>query len=145
MNIITSYLLVVIQFICIGMLLVSAPKAPLFSLPNILFLCGTALGLWAVFVMRKSKLQILPDVRKKATLIVEGPYKWIRHPMYTAVLLFCLGLLITDIDSVRTIVFGIILIDLIAKLYYEESLLQKHFSDYNAYKKKTHRLIPLVY
>jgi protein-S-isoprenylcysteine O-methyltransferase Ste14 len=54
---------------------------------------GIAVGLWAIFEMQKSKLNIAPHVRKGAILISSGPYRVIRHPMYLSLLLFFLPMI----------------------------------------------------
>lgn len=95
--------------------------------------------------MRKSVIKILPDVDKQAKLVDDGPYFWVRHPMYLGILLAGIGLLITNINIIRISIYILLLIDLILKLNYEESMLLKHFKNYSLYKKKTFRLIPYIF
>lgn len=47
---------------------------------------GAAIGLSAVAANRPGNFNIRPDPRPGGRLIVHGPYRWIRHPMYTAVI-----------------------------------------------------------
>jgi len=104
---------------------------------------GFALGIWAIAVMRNSKLNIFPEIRKGAKVVSKGPYQKIRHPMYTAVLLYFLPFVTNSVASALAY-FGL-LITLIFKLNYEEKLLKKAFPNYAAYCQKTHRLLPLIY
>jgi protein-S-isoprenylcysteine O-methyltransferase Ste14 len=78
-------------------------------------------------------------------LIETGPYRFVRHPIYTGILAMCLG---TALDSGRlrcwlalllmTITFGI-------KLMQEERLMLRHFPDqYPAYRKRVKALVPLI-
>lgn len=140
-----SYLLVIIQFYCILYLAQNAANIYHDSSTLIPVVLGMIILLWAVWEMKKSKLQIFPDVEKGATLIKTGPYKWIRHPMYTGVILICLGLLLSNITLGGIFFFIVLIIDLLFKLRYEEKLLANHFSDYANYRKKTKKLIPYIY
>lgn len=140
-----SYSLVIIQFYCILYLAQNAANIYHDASTLIPVISGMIILLWAVWEMKKSKLQIFPDVERDATLIKTGPYKLIRHPMYTGVILLCLGLLISNITIGGIFFFIILLIDLVAKLHYEEKLLIKHFAEYTNYRKKTKKLIPYIY
>lgn len=95
--------------------------------------------------MRLANLHILPDVRPNAQLIQRGPYRLIRHPMYSALLLTT-GALILDAFSWLRLGFWLALVvDLLLKLHYEEGLLSTHYPGYTAYQQQTKRLIPFVY
>ena len=47
---------------------------------------GSALGGWALAANRPGNFNIRPTPRAGGRLVQAGPYRWIRHPMYTAVL-----------------------------------------------------------
>lgn len=140
-----SYTLVSIQFLCIILLSLNAKLEHISLFPLLLIFSGLFVGLSAIYVMRVSKLHITPDVDKKAKLVTNGPYKYIRHPMYTAVLLVCFGLLLTNTTVFTSTFFFLLTIDLVVKLFYEEQLLDAYFDNYEAYKKKTFRIIPYVF
>ena len=140
-----SFLFVFFQFASLGYLLISGPVLS-DTLLRILIQSGSiVLGLWAIFSMRQSRLNVLPDVRSGSSLILTGPYKYIRHPMYLAVILFATSLLLAHFTVLRAGVYLLLLVDLILKMQYEEIILMKEFSDYKAYRSKTKRLIPFVY
>ena len=78
-------------------------------------------------------------------LITGGPYRFVRHPIYTGVLLMLLGsaLMQARLGSIAGFAFGVAGIWL--KLQREETLLLAHFrSDYTAYRTRTKALIPFV-
>lgn len=121
----------------------SLRNANLFSI--LIFILGLIIGIWALFSMKKSKIRITPDVAKNADLIKTGPYKYIRHPMYSAVLLSSLGMLLSGISISGMVAYMLLIFVLSIKIRYEEKLLSAHFPDYKEYKKMTKKLIPFVY
>ncbi len=107
---------------------------------------GIALGIWAIFAMRKSQLRVVPEVGKNASLITSGPYQWLIHPMYTAVLLTTLALVLDSFTWFRCIVWIALLVTLIFKLRYEEQQLHQKFGDFFLeFVAQRHRLIPFIY
>jgi len=139
-----AYALVSIQFICIGLILVSGgPFAR--SLPLLIMeIAGILLGLWAIIVMGWRNVNVSPLVKRDARLVTKGPYASIRHPMYSAVLLALWPLIIDRYSLFRLSVGLILVVDLLLKIRYEEGLLKKRFPEYEAYTKVTKRLIPFV-
>lgn len=140
-----SYFLVLIQFAAIFALLATGPWWAGTTMLQLLELVGLGLGLWAVIAMRLPNVHILPDVRPHAQLVQRGPYHWIRHPMYSALLLTTLALLLTHFSLLRLGLWLVLLLDLLIKLRYEERLLAAHYLGYATYQQQTKRLLPLVY
>jgi protein-S-isoprenylcysteine O-methyltransferase Ste14 len=108
-------------------------------------LAGVALGAWAISIMKPRHLSPLPRPHHNARLVMRGPYRWIRHPMYTAVLLTTGALVVDQPKPTRLAVWLVLLADLLLKLRYEEALLARRFPEYAAYRKRTKQLIPFVY
>ncbi len=141
-----SLLLVFTQALMLIYLFLSGPVAPRNIIVGTLEILGIILGLWALWTMRISTFQITPDVAPGSVLVTNGPYSFIRHPMYTAVLLIAFGLLLNEFNILRLVATIILVIDLIIKTIYEEQLLLKHFKkEYEDYQKKTKRFIPFIY
>ncbi|MFA5403966.1 MAG: methyltransferase [Ignavibacteria bacterium] len=141
---IKSAFLVLIQFICIGIIAFTGKVIPenLFLLLALIF--SLILAVWSMIVM-KFHFNAAPDVLPGAKLTIKGPYKLIRHPMYTSLLLLILVWIINDFTFVRLTISIIFFIDLILKIFYEEKLLSKNFKEYSKYKKRTKRIIPYIY
>jgi protein-S-isoprenylcysteine O-methyltransferase Ste14 len=79
-------------------------------------------------------------------MVMNGPYKWIRHPMYTAALSISLGLVFLIHSWAYWGLFGIYFLLIILLMSVEEKGLQNAYGQqYLAYCQKTKKLIPSVY
>lgn len=142
---IKSLILVIIQFASLGGLLFLAYPFKLDVSSFLFLLLGSLLGGWSILEMNKSKLKIFPEPSPKSILIKTGPYLWIRHPMYSAVLLVAIGLLLLNPSIIATMLLLVLIIDLHFKLGWEETMLSEKFEDYHAYQKQSKKLIPFIY
>jgi protein-S-isoprenylcysteine O-methyltransferase Ste14 len=78
------------------------------------------------------------------TMILRGPYRFIRHPMYAAVLLFMWSGIGTHL-SIFTVVIGVVITAMVvARIFTEERLLQTTYPEYHHYMRKTKALVPYV-
>ena len=75
-----------------------------------------------------------------------GPYRFVRHPIYTGLLIMCLGAAV-DIGQVRSwlgLVF--VFLGFWVKLGQEETLLLRHFpGTYPVYRKEVKALVPFIF
>jgi protein-S-isoprenylcysteine O-methyltransferase Ste14 len=133
------------QFAAILALLLTGPLWARSPWLLALEVAGLALVLWALLAMRLANLHVLPDVRPNAQLVQRGPYRFIRHPMYSAILLATLALVIDSFTWLRLGFWFVLLIDLLIKLHYEERLLATHYPNYRRYQQQTKRLLPGLY
>jgi len=81
--------------------------------------------------------------RKSHTLVTHGPYRWVRHPLYTvgATLFISMGLLASNWFIIITSLVALGL--LMLRLPKEEAMLLKAFGDeYREYMKRTGALLP---
>ncbi len=103
---------------------------------------GAMLGLWALTANRPGNFRVMPELKSGALLIQTGPYSWVRHPMYTAVLLMTLGGLICQFNRWRLLAWLGLFVVLCLKSAREEVLLMSHFPDYKVYRANTGRFLP---
>ena len=75
------------------------------------------------------------------SLVVDGLYRYVRHPLYTAGLAF-IWLIPVMTFNLLALNIGFTLYILIGALYEERKLLKVHGEDYAQYKKQTPMLIP---
>lgn len=141
----TSYTLVGLQFLALAILVLTGPLLARSPVWLALELGGLALAAWAVVSMRHSLPNVLPDVRASASLVQDGPFRWIRHPLYASLLFICGALLLDAPSPLRAATWLLLAATLIVKLRYEERLLCAAFPDYTHYQQHSWRLIPHVY
>jgi protein-S-isoprenylcysteine O-methyltransferase Ste14 len=53
---------------------------------------GLALSLWAALLFRAEGTEINPTSPSNKKLVIRGPFRWTRNPMYLAIVIFTLGL-----------------------------------------------------
>jgi protein-S-isoprenylcysteine O-methyltransferase Ste14 len=107
-------------------------------------LVGLGITLWArVILGRNWSLGVA--FKKDHELIDRGPYKLVRHPIYTGLLMMVMGIAILHSSVVSIAMFVGIFIGFWIKANSEEQLMTEHFpNEYPAYKARTKRLIPFV-
>jgi len=137
-----SFILVFIQFTAI---IVLGIYAGLWSVWYTQLIAGIGLiiGVTAITQM-KLQVNVYPDVIEGRPLLTSGIYKFIRHPMYTSVLLVSLAWVLERATILSIIIWSILCVNLMIKIQYEEELLLKKFPKYEEYKQKPRRLIPYL-
>jgi protein-S-isoprenylcysteine O-methyltransferase Ste14 len=134
---------VIIQFLCLGLLI--WPFGPLRHLSGGLFiLAGLIIGYAAILAQPRGNFNIRPDLKGGAVLVTGGIYRYIRHPMYSSVLVCALGLVVLYSSPLKIVVYIILFVNMILKLLYEERLWRRADENYEAYCRRTKRLIPFV-
>ena len=136
-----SLLLVALQLVVLVLLLATGPL--LARTPAWLALegAGVGLGLWAMVAMGRH-LRATPEPAAGARLLQHGPYRWIRHPMYSATLLVAAALVANQASVLRVALVVALVLILVVKLRHEERLLRQHFPGYAGYQQRTKRLCP---
>ena len=84
--------------------------------------------------------------RSEDKIVVDGPYRLVRHPMYTAALGLSFGLVCLIQSWAIFCVFCVYLVLIFLLIPLEEDELRKAYGEqYVSYQRKTRKLIPLVY
>lgn len=137
--------LVFAQFSLIGLMVVYSRGIFSSWLGMALFLAGALFGLWALRHNRGDNFNIRPDLKEGCDLITTGPYQFVRHPMYTSVMLMTLALAVATPVYLEWSSFLLLIFVLALKAVREERLWCEGSAEYKAYMKKTKRFIPFIY
>ena len=117
----------------------------IFGLGLVFQAIGIFIGIWGILIMGIGNFNIQPEV-KSDSLITTGPYKWIRNPMYMAVILVYVPIVIQNFSWINALVFIVLFIAILLKIYFEEQFLEERFgNNYLEYKRKTKSLLPFIY
>lgn len=109
----------------------------------VLALIGFALLQWAQVTLGKSWSDT-PRMLEGQTLITNGPYQWIRHPIYTAFVLILGSTLLISANALIGLAWlGMTTLEVLSRIRFEESLMLEYFGDqYREYMQRTGRLLP---
>jgi len=108
-------------------------------------LAGFALLQWAQVTLANSWSDT-PRMMKEQDLITSGPYRTIRHPIYTAFILILGSTLFISSNWLIGLCWaGMTILETISRVGFEESLMIEYFGEqYRGYMKKTGRLFPKI-
>jgi len=103
---------------------------------------GLLVALWARFSLGRNWSGVV-TLKDDHELVTSGPYRAIRHPIYTALILLFLALALYIDTPIAFLGFPCIIWSCWVKLRQEEALMLKQFPDsYPAYMTLTKRLVP---
>ena len=140
-----KHLFVLSQFICIAILSYFGHILAI-DWFFILQLAGAGLGIWAVRSVGDNNWSVYPTPNEDSSISANGAYKYVRHPMYTALLLFFLPVALRADGWFSWIIYGILVFTLIVKIVFEEKQLIKKHAEYADFKKVIKkRLIPYIW
>lgn len=105
---------------------------------------GVALGVWALSANRLGNFNVHPAPRAGGRLVREGPYRWIRHPMYSALLLAGIGAVL-GAGAWSAVVLGALAVVLWIKAGVEEEGMRAAHADYADYQRRTTRFVPFLF
>ena len=105
---------------------------------------AVGLNVWARISFKRGTFRITA-APSGTSIITLGPYRVIRHPMYSAVLLFVWAGVASHL-SAWTLAIGLAVTAVcITRVIVEERLLRARFPEYLAYSRSTKALIPFVF
>jgi protein-S-isoprenylcysteine O-methyltransferase Ste14 len=89
----------------------------------------TAFTIWGLWTIRRS-FSITVEAR---ALVTDGPYRWIRHPVYIGEMFTALAVTIWRLSLLNTILFTLFVVIQLYRARLEEEKLGRIFPDYSAY------------
>lgn len=126
----------------------AAPKVLQGSIPVTAWLLAAAalaLAIWTLTHNRLGNFNIRPTPKISAVLITSGPYRWIRHPMYTALLLGSGALALTSNPVTGWLTWLVLALVLLLKSITEERWLRELYPHYALYSLVSKRFVPWLF
>ncbi len=117
---------------------------PLLPLPSLLgwtlIAAGVLLALWAVSLFFRLQTHLIPN-RPATTLVVAGPYRFTRNPMYVSLTAVYLGVSVLMESVWALALLPLVLVTIYRKVIApEEAYLDRRFgAEYGEYKKRVRR------
>lgn len=110
----------------------------------VLMILGFAITVWARLTLG-SNWSATVQVKENHELVTRGPYRLVRHPIYSGLLLAVLGSALPREDFRAVAAVLVFLFGLLRKAGIEEGRMLATFGDdYRAYRRRTKRVIPYI-
>ena len=118
---------VVLRWIGVGLIIAGVP---------LFFLAHYALGKsWSISVV----------IKEQHSLVTSGPYRWVRHPIYTAAFMFVLAtFLVTANWFIGITLLGISVVVAVRAGKEEQILIEAFGDEYREYMQRTGRFLPVL-
>jgi protein-S-isoprenylcysteine O-methyltransferase Ste14 len=145
-----DYFFVGIQFLLFGFYLFKI-KTIAIQIPYFISLTGLVISVTGLLILLLALLQLnsnlspFPTPKSSAELIQTGLYKFIRHPIYTGIILLLFGYGIYRSSLFKILIALLLFILFYFKSSYEEKLLQTRYSNYSEFKKTRGRFFPKIF
>lgn len=121
------------------------PEAGLGRIFGGALLLGGGLVAVAGLLALGTNLTVLPQPKAQARLVETGPYRFVRHPVYSGVVCMAFGWAWWVQGWLTFLYAAMVFIFLDLKSRREEQWLQEKFSGYAAYQKRVRKLVPFIY
>jgi protein-S-isoprenylcysteine O-methyltransferase Ste14 len=122
----------------------AAPAPRAFAVAGLVVIwLGLAVRLWAVLALGGA-FSTYVQVEAEQTVVTRGPYRWVRHPSYTGLLLIAAGFGIGAGNWLSMIICAVVpFLGMLPRMAIEEAELVRVLGDrYRSYQNRTHRLVP---
>jgi protein-S-isoprenylcysteine O-methyltransferase Ste14 len=137
-------LLIAAQIVLAALLVLSARWRPIPWTLLLVMLPGIGLAAAACLKIGLRNVRMHPASTENTRLITEGPYRIVRHPMYTGLLWLTAVLLFDPFRFWRLTAWFALLTVLYVKSIYEERSMSTRFEDYGRYQQRVGRLLPRI-
>lgn len=145
----TGSLLVLLQFgLLVWLGFMAAPQAMQghIALPCWMLLALSGLlGGWTLRHNRLGNFNVHPEPKASGVMVTSGPYRLIRHPMYTTVLLASAAMACVATQELAWFLWAALFAVLLTKSRLEEHWLREHHAQYASYCQRSKGFVPWIF
>src|SRR5262245_53299196 len=105
---------------------------------------AAGLMIWARMTMGLRSFHATADPTDGG-LVTSGPYRFIRHPIYTSICLFCWAAVLAHASLSTVVLGGLVMVGAFMRMTAEERLLVQRYPGYRLYASATKRMVPHVF
>jgi protein-S-isoprenylcysteine O-methyltransferase Ste14 len=109
-----------------------------------MMLAGLSLAVWGG-AKHGAGLQALPYPREGGTALYTGPYRIVRHPIYSGALCIAVGWAVFRHGWLTLVYAALLFLLFDAKARREERWLVEKFPSYAGYQRRVRKLVPFIY
>jgi len=120
--------------------LVLSPLVPVI----VLQLAAVALMVWARLTFGRRSFHATASPTRGG-IVRTGPYRWLRHPIYTAATLFGWACWLGHPSWFSASMAGLMTAGAVLRMFVEESLLVARYPEYADYARTTRRMVPFLF
>jgi protein-S-isoprenylcysteine O-methyltransferase Ste14 len=102
------------------------------------------LGVLICAASLRGSLTVVPLPKEEGKLSTTGLYRYVRHPMYTSVLLLALGIASHAGSAIKYLLVILLFVLFYVKSVFEEKYLRLKYSQYASYSARIPRFIPFT-
>lgn len=110
----------------------------------IIQICSVGLMIWSRITLGFRSFHASAN-STNGELVTNGPYKWLRHPIYASIIYFFLSSIIAYPNIEVIIAVVSITVSTYTRMILEEKSLIETYKEYTLYKKQAKRLIPFIF
>src|SRR6266508_3023637 len=111
---------------------------------RVLSLVALLLMVWARLTFGRRSFHASADPTPGG-LVTTGPYRFIRHPIYTAACLFVWAGILSNWSVLAGLLGVVFLVGAFIRMLCEERLVIQAYPDYREYVRSTKRMVPYVF
>jgi len=144
--VLTNLSLAALLLMVVGMVGLLATKSLFATTPvaAVVQVAAVCLMVWARATFGRRSFHASADPTPGG-LVTTGPYRFIRHPIYTAACLFAWAGVLSHWSLLTATLGGLLLVGALGRMLCEERMVVQAYPEYRQYAQATKRMVPYVF
>ena len=124
---------------------------PKFEIAGVFSYIGLVIALFGIVIAAVAVLKLrwnltaFPTPKSGSQLVTSGIYRYVRHPIYSGILLFVFGYAVFRMSLFKLFIMVLLLILFRFKCGFEEQQLRKKYPEYINYQERTGMFFPKIF